>query len=71
MVAVKGQCHTLLGRLEVMGPGTAAAAGRRREASAQEEKWRRVHHQSVELLLTRLWHNLLISAFFRYLKMCL
>ena len=27
MAAVKGQCHTLLGRLEVMGPGTAAAAG--------------------------------------------
>ena len=30
-----------------------------------------LHHQSVELLLTRLWHNLLISAFFRDLKRCL
>ena len=41
VAGVKGQCHTLLGRLEVIGPGTAAAAGRRREATAQEEKWRR------------------------------
>ena len=40
VAAVKGQTHTLLGRLDVIGPGTVAAAGRRREATAQEQKWR-------------------------------
>ena len=38
VAAVKGQCHTLLGRLEVLGPGTAAAAGRRRGAQVQEQR---------------------------------
>ena len=41
VAAVKAQGHTLLGRLEVIGPGTAAAAGRRREAQVQEQRWRR------------------------------
>ena len=36
VAAVKGQSHTLLGRLEVLGPGTAAAAERRREAQVHE-----------------------------------
>ena len=39
--AVKGQCHILLWRLEVRGPGTTAAAGRRGEAKDQEQRWRR------------------------------
>ena len=38
MASVKGQCHTLPGRLEVLGPGTAAAAGRRRGAQVQEQR---------------------------------
>ena len=41
VAAVKGQCLSLLGRLEVLGPGTAAAAGRRRWAQVQEQRWRR------------------------------
>ena len=41
MAPVKAQGHTLLGRLELIGPGTAAAAGRRREAQVQEQRWRR------------------------------
>ena len=40
MATVKGQCHKLLGRVEVLVPGTAAA-GRRREAQDQEQRWRR------------------------------
>ena len=40
MATVKGQCHKLLGRLEVLVPGIAAA-GRRREAQDQEQRWRR------------------------------
>ena len=41
VAAVKGQCLSLLGRLEVLGPGTAAAAGRRKWALVQEQRWRR------------------------------
>ena len=36
VATVKGQCHKLLGRLEVLVPGTAAA-----EAQDQEQRWRR------------------------------
>ena len=41
VAAVKGQCLSLLGRLEVLGPGTAAAAGRRKWALVQEQRWRK------------------------------
>ena len=41
VAAVKGQCISLLGRLEVLGPGTAAAAGRIRWAQVQEQRWRK------------------------------
>ena len=41
VAAVKGQCLSLLGRLEVLGPGCAAAAGRRKWAQVQEQRWRR------------------------------
>ena len=41
VAAVKVQCHSSLGRLEVLGPGTASAAGRRRWAQVQEQRWRR------------------------------
>ena len=39
VAAVKRECLSLLGRLEVLGPGTAAAAGRRRWAQVQEQRW--------------------------------
>ena len=41
VAAVKGQCLSLLGRLEVLGPGTAAVAGRRRWAQVQEQRWKK------------------------------
>ena len=42
VAAVKAQCLSLLGRLEVMGPGgTVMAAGRRRKALEQERLWAR------------------------------
>ena len=50
MAAVKGQCHTLLGRLEDLGPGAAAAAGSRREATAKEQKWKRAERQGRNVL---------------------
>ena len=41
VAAVKGQCQTLLGRLEVLKLGTAAATGMRGEVKAKEPRWRR------------------------------
>ena len=41
VAAVRAQCHSLLGRLEVIGPGSPASAGRRRFAEEQERRWRR------------------------------
>ena len=40
VAAAMGQFHTLLGRLKVLEPGTAAA-GKRIETQVQEQKWRR------------------------------
>ena len=48
---VKGQSSTLLGRLETLGPGTAAAVRRRNNALQLERTWaalRRSHALSVE-----------------------
>jgi hypothetical protein len=41
VATVKAQAFSLLGRLETMGPGTAAAAGRRRQAGELERQWLR------------------------------
>ena len=41
VAAVKAQWCSLLGRLEVLAPGTASAEGRRRWAQVQEQRWRR------------------------------
>ena len=40
VAAIKAQCLSLLGRVEGMGPGSAAAAGRRREAANIDRQWR-------------------------------
>ena len=39
LVGVRAQARLLLGRLEVIGPGAAAAAGRRNFALQQERVW--------------------------------
>ena len=41
VATVRAQCHSLLGRLETLGPGSAAAANRRWQAAEQERRWRR------------------------------
>ena len=41
VLTVRIQAYSLLGRLEVLGPGTAAAAGRRWQAGELERCWRR------------------------------
>ena len=61
VAAVKGQCVTLLGRLEVLGPGTAAAAGRRGEAKAQELRWKRA--RQAMLLGERQGRNIIRRGF--------
>ena len=41
IAAVKAQSHSLLGRLEGLGPGATAAASRRSRAIEQERLWSR------------------------------
>ena len=41
VATVRAQSLSLLGRLEGLGPGTAAAAGRRLQAAERERRWRR------------------------------
>ena len=51
IAAVKAQCHSLLGRLEGLGPGATTAAGRRKMAAEQERLWareRQAHKLSVK-----------------------
>ena len=40
VATVRSQCHSLLGRLEGLGPGCVAAAGRRRQAAELDRRWR-------------------------------
>ena len=39
IATVRAQCTSMLGRLETLGPGTAAARGRRRYAAQVERQW--------------------------------
>ena len=51
VASVKAQCHSLLGRLEGLGPGATTAAGRRRRAEELERLWareRRAHNLSAK-----------------------
>ena len=41
VAAVRAQCHSLLGRLEGLGPGATTADSRRRRAVEQERLWAR------------------------------
>ena len=40
VATVRAQAYSLHGRLDVLGPGTGAAAGRRRYAAESERRWR-------------------------------
>ena len=41
VVAIRAQCLSLLGRLEIIGPGSSTMVERRRQDVCQEEMWRR------------------------------
>ena len=62
VAAVRAQCHSLLGRLEGMGPGgTVTAAGRRRRAQEQEQLWSR--EKRAHALSAKLGFNILRRGF--------
>ena len=48
VATVKAQASSLLGRLEVVSPGTNAAVGRRRHAQEMERQWAR-QEKAIEL----------------------
>ena len=50
MATIKAQCMSLLGRLQGLGPGAAAARNRRQQALDLERQWRlqqQAHHLSA------------------------
>ena len=47
VASVKAQCYFLLGRLEAVGPGAAAARGRRNHALELEGRYRRATQASI------------------------
>ena len=47
VASVKAQCFSLLGRLEALGPGVAAARGRRREAIDLDKRYRRAARAAI------------------------
>ena len=60
VAAVRAQTLSLLGRLEGLGPGWEAAAGRRREAVERDKEWARErlpHIQSIRQSLNIVRHG--------------
>ena len=54
IACVRAQASSLIGRLETLGPGTVAAAGRRRQAAEMERRWSN-EDKALELARTRGW----------------
>ena len=54
VATVKVQCTSLLGRLEVLGPGTTAAVGRRQYAAHLNREWGK-EQQAAELAKKQGW----------------
>ena len=61
VMAVRCQASSLLGRLESLGPGGAAARGRRSQALEIERRWRR--EEQAHSLATRQGHRILQTGF--------
>ena len=57
VLAVKCQASSLLGRLEILGPGGGAARGQRQQASELEGRWRR-EAQAQQLAFNYGWRAL-------------
>ena len=56
VLTVRCQAHSLLGRLETLGPGAAAAAGRRCQAAELERCWRR-EERAHSLATAQAWRS--------------
>ena len=56
VLTVKCQAYSLLGRLETLGPGATAAAGRRWQAAELERCWRR-EERAHSLATTQAWRS--------------
>ena len=63
VMAVRCQASSLLGRLETLGPGGAAAAGRRWQAAEVERQWRR--EEQAHALARRQSYNAMRRGFVR------
>ena len=61
VAAVRAQCSSLLGRLEGLGTGAAAAAGRRREAMELDSRWRR--ERMAQIVSLRQGKNIMRRGF--------
>ena len=61
VMAVRCQASSLLGWLESLGPGGAAARGRRSQAQEIERRWRR--EEQVHSLATRQGRRILQTGF--------
>ena len=61
VMAVRCQASSLLGRLESLGPGGAAARGRRSQALELDRRWRR--EEQAHSLATRQGHRILQTGF--------
>ena len=60
-MAVRCKASSLLGQLEALGPGGAAARGRRSQALELDRRWRR--EEQAHRLATRQGHMFLQSGF--------
>ena len=60
VMTVKCQANSLLGRLETLGPGGAATAGRRGHTAAVEARWRR-ESRAFQLAVRGSWRALRTS----------
>ena len=63
VMAVRCQVSSLLGRLETLGPGGAAARGRRTQAAELDRRWRQ--ETEAHSLATRQGHRLLRTGFIK------
>ena len=56
VLTARCQTHSLLGRLDVLGPGSTAAAGRRWQAAEIEKSWR-IEDRAHSLAISQGWRN--------------
>ena len=61
MLTAKIQAHSLLGRLEVLGPGSGAAIGRRWQAAEIERAWRKEESAHRLAIVGKKWDHRILD----------